>query len=67
MWAIALVKEAGDITAGLPNLPPAERAAATIRAAEMARTAHDLLYGELDPATLAAIAGLDTGEEQPRL
>jgi len=71
MWAIALVKEAGDITAGLPNLPPAERAAATIRAAEMARTAHDLLYGEptpqLDPAALAGLTRPGTGGNQPRL
>ena len=49
MWAIALVKEAGEISAGIPNLPPAEREAATISAAEMTRTAHDLLYGSSDP------------------
>jgi len=67
MWAIALVKEAGEITAGIPHLPPEQREAATMRAALLTGTAHDLLYGELDPATLAAIAGLDTGEEQPRL
>jgi hypothetical protein len=72
MWAIAMVKEAGDITAGIPNLPPAEREAATMRAAMLAGTAHDLLYGQqtpqLDPATLAAIAGLETtGEEYKRL
>ncbi|MGD0104918.1 MAG: hypothetical protein ABSC06_12890 [Rhodopila sp.] len=60
MWAIALVKEAGDITAAIPHLPSAERHAAKIRAAEMTRTAHDLLYGypvpQLDPAALAGIA-----------
>ena len=67
MWAIALVKEAGDITAGIPHLPPEQREAATMRAAMLTGTAHDLLYGELDPAALAAIAGLDTGGEHQRL
>jgi hypothetical protein len=71
MWAIALVKEAGDITAGIPNLPAAEREAATIHAADLAATAHDLLYGEpmpqLDPAALAGITRPDTGDNQPLL
>lgn len=45
MWAIAMAKEASDIEAGIPNLPEAERKAATIKAAALGATAHDLLYG----------------------
>jgi hypothetical protein len=43
MWAIAMVKEAGEIHASIPNLPPAERKAASIRAASLSGTAHQLL------------------------
>jgi len=70
MWAIALVKEAGEINASISSLPPAEREAATICAAEMTRTAHDLLYGDpapkLDPAALAGTTRPGTGDNQPR-
>ena len=52
MWAIAMVKDASDITASLPNLPPAERDAAMIRAAAMTSAAHDLLYGTPSPGNL---------------
>ncbi len=45
MWAIAMVKESGEITASIPNLPPAQRKAATIRAAMLSSTAHDLIHG----------------------
>jgi len=64
------VKEAGEISASIPNLPPAEREAATIRVAEMTRTAHDLLYGhpvpKFDHAALAGITRPGTGGNQPR-
>jgi hypothetical protein len=55
MWAIAMVKDASEITASLPNLPPAERDAAVIRAAAMTSAAHDLLYGAASPGGLPGI------------
>ncbi|HEX4365300.1 MAG TPA: hypothetical protein VH023_00650 [Rhodopila sp.] len=45
MWAIAMVNEAAEITASLPHLPPAERSAASIRAAALSNTANELLTG----------------------
>ncbi len=45
MWAIAMVKDAADITAGLPGLPPTERGAASVRAGMLASTANQLLTG----------------------
>jgi hypothetical protein len=45
MWAIVMVKAAGEITASIPNLPPAERRAATIRAGAMTSAANELLTG----------------------
>jgi hypothetical protein len=45
MWAIAMVKEAGELSASIPNLPPAERRAAAIRAAALGSTANELLTG----------------------
>jgi hypothetical protein len=52
MWAIAMVNEASEITAGIANLPLAERNAASIRAATLSSTAHDLLYGAPPPPLL---------------
>ncbi|WP_158929123.1 hypothetical protein [Acidisphaera sp. S103] len=49
MWAIALVNEASEITASLPHLPPAERSAASIRAAALGSTANELLTGASSP------------------
>jgi hypothetical protein len=43
MWAIAMVKEAAELTASIPNLPASERSAAEIRAAALGSTAHELL------------------------
>jgi hypothetical protein len=43
MWAIALTKESEEISCGIPNLPPAERSTACIRAAALSSTAHELL------------------------
>jgi hypothetical protein len=45
MWAIAMVKEAAEITASIPHLPLAERHPASIRAATLSSTANHLLYG----------------------
>jgi hypothetical protein len=57
MWAIAMVQEAAEINAGIPNLPPAERKAATIQAAALSSAAHDLMYGApLQPLRPAAPA-----------
>ena len=49
MWAIAMVKEASEITAGLLHLPPAERQAAAIRAAALGSAANELLTGVSPP------------------
>jgi hypothetical protein len=50
MRAIAMVKEASEITASLPTLPQAEREAATKRAAILASAANKLLYeGSVPP------------------
>jgi hypothetical protein len=45
MWAIAMAKEASEISASLPTLPPSERKAAAMRAGLLGSTAHDLTYG----------------------
>ena len=50
MWAIAMVKESGEIIDSIPNLPPAERNAASIRAAALSSTAHQLLMGGGSPS-----------------
>jgi len=52
MWAIALVNEASEITASIPHLPPAERPAASIRAAALSTTANELLTGASSPLPL---------------
>jgi hypothetical protein len=49
MWAIAMVKEASEITASIPHLPPAERSAAAIRAAALGSAANELLTGVSPP------------------
>jgi hypothetical protein len=49
MWAIAMVSEASEITAGIPNLPPAERSTASFRAAALSSTANHLLMGGRSP------------------
>lgn len=49
MWAIAMVQESGEIAASIPNLPPTERRAATLRAAALSSTANQLLAGASSP------------------
>ena len=45
MWAIVMAKEASEIAASIPGLPPTERNAATIRAGMLSSTANQLLTG----------------------
>jgi hypothetical protein len=45
MSAIAMAKEASEIIASLPDLPPVERLAAAMRAGQLSSTAHELVYG----------------------
>jgi hypothetical protein len=47
--AIAMVKEASEITAGILRLPPAERPAAALRAAALGSAANQLLTGVSPP------------------
>jgi hypothetical protein len=55
IWAEAMVTEAAKLTAGLANLPPAERKLAEHRAAALTSTAAALLSGSaaLPPAPIA--------------
>jgi hypothetical protein len=58
MWAIVMAKEASDLTASIPGLPPTERNAATIRAGMLSSTASQLLYGaQAHTLTVGAGAG----------
>ena len=45
MWAIAMAHEASELSASIPNLPPAERNAALIRAAALGTAVNELLTG----------------------
>ncbi|MDR3532582.1 MAG: hypothetical protein P4L90_18765 [Rhodopila sp.] len=58
-WAAAMTDVAAEYTADIPNLPPMERKAATIRAAALSSCANDLLSGNapprLKPGALGAI------------
>ena len=69
MWAIAMAKESSEITASLPNLPPAERADATMRAALLSSTAHDLTNGTpatpLKPGAIASLTPPRPNGKQP--
>jgi hypothetical protein len=68
MWAIAMAKEASEITANLPNLPPAERQEAAIRAGLLSSTAHDLVYGTPVPRRdSGALDHINAGAKQPPL
>jgi hypothetical protein len=48
--AMAMIKEAGDISASLPTLPLAERGHAEFRAAMLGRSARELIMGEKPPS-----------------
>jgi hypothetical protein len=50
MWAIAMVKESGDIAANIRHLPLAEREAAAVQAAMLSGTAYELLNGAFMPS-----------------
>jgi hypothetical protein len=49
MWASAAAFVAAEFTAELPNLPPAERKVATMRAAALSSCANHLLSGAVEP------------------
>jgi hypothetical protein len=49
LWAMAMVRQASEITASIPTLPPAERDDAVKRAAILSDVAHNLLYGGATP------------------
>lgn len=53
MWAIAMVKEADDISAGIPHLPQAERDQALSQAEALRRTAGEVMSGVRSPPPLA--------------
>jgi hypothetical protein len=59
MWAVAMVKEAQEITASIPNLPPAERRAAAIRAAALSSAADELVTGVNPPPAAARGRGTE--------
>jgi hypothetical protein len=50
MWASAMTDVAGEFTADLRNLPPAERRLASLRAAALSSCANQLISGEVPPA-----------------
>jgi hypothetical protein len=60
-WASAMTDVAREYTAELPHLPPAERRAASMRAAALSGVAHQLLSGEPLPPSI-----LDTGRQALR-
>jgi hypothetical protein len=67
MEAITMVKESGEIAAGIPNLPLGERRAASMRAAALSSTAHDLLYGApAAPLSSGALAGISRPDLKPQ-
>jgi outer membrane biosynthesis protein TonB len=49
LWASAAAQVAAEYTADIPNLPPQERRAASIRAAALNSCANDLLAGDIAP------------------
>jgi hypothetical protein len=52
MRAIAMVKEASELTASIPNLPITEREAASFRVAALGSAANELLTGASSPAPI---------------
>jgi hypothetical protein len=49
MWASAMTDVAGEFTADLQNLPPAERRIASRRAAALSNCANELIAGDVPP------------------
>jgi hypothetical protein len=49
LWADAFTDVANEIAAEIPNLPPTERRIATMRAAALSSSAHELLSGSVPP------------------
>ena len=65
MWAIAMVKEASEISAGIPGMPPAERSVASIRAGMLTSTANQLLTGGDVPGVAFSMG--DLGQPRSRI
>ena len=65
MWAIAMVKEASEISACIPGMPPAERSAASIRAGMLTSTANQLLTGGDVPGVAFSMG--DLRQPRPRI
>jgi hypothetical protein len=49
IWANSMLEVAGEFTASLPNLPPSQRQAASVRAAALTSTANALMSGQRLP------------------
>jgi hypothetical protein len=49
LWAEAFTDVANEMAAEIPDLPPAERKLATMRAAALSSSAHELLSGSVPP------------------
>jgi hypothetical protein len=60
MWASAMADVAGEVTAGLANLPPAERRAASLQAAALTNASNTLLSGVHVPAPTLPIPRFPT-------
>jgi hypothetical protein len=60
MWAAAMADVAGEFTASIAHLPPADRKLASLKAAALSSTANALLSGTIPPGPgrfdLSAIA-----------
>ena len=65
MWAIAMVKEASEISAAIPGMLPAERSVASIRAGMLTSTANQLLTGGDVPGVAFSMG--DLRQPRPRI
>jgi hypothetical protein len=70
IWATAMTKEANEIAASIPNLPPAEQDLAAIQVSALTAAAHELLHGTpstfLKPGALTHMTRPNTGPAQFR-
>jgi hypothetical protein len=70
MWAIAMAKEASDITDAIPNLPISEQQAAILQAITLNKIAQNLTHEDTPPLTPDNLAGLtppNLARDQPPL
>ncbi len=54
LWGVAMADVAAEYVASLPGLPPAQRKAASVRAAALSSTANDLIAGTASPTPAPA-------------